>query len=74
MYDFPDQYDDITQAFEKLTESGPRLSQTRLSSQKKATKREQMKLKESPIPEELLTKILLVCFVIFNTKLYVFTR
>ena len=58
-----DSYGDITQAFEKLTETSPRLSQSKPSSSNRPNKREQMKLRESPLPEELLNDLLTVSFI-----------
>ena len=59
-YVIADSYGDITQALDKLAEPKKRLSQTKLSSSKRVAKREQMKLRESPLPEDLLNKILMV--------------
>lgn len=55
-----EQYDDITQAFERLTKSGPRLAQTRLLNPNRTAGIEKMTLKESPLPEDLVKRILLV--------------
>ncbi|XP_065051656.1 rab3 GTPase-activating protein catalytic subunit-like [Rhopilema esculentum] len=57
-----DSYGDITQALDKLAEPKKRLSQTKLSSSTRVAKREQMKLRESPLPEDLLNKILMHLF------------